>query len=273
MKIGSIGYNYVHGADFVMDRPNGPGCWLMVIAKTPAVFEINSVKCNVKPNSFVLFSANTPCKYHALGDVYTDDWFYAGYECGDEDMLSRLDIPINKAVYIGSAAELSQIMHIMSYEFYSADAFHNEINEKYLEIFFMKLSRIINSKNAKNLKSYVSSDAFIEKNYKLTQLRSKFYNMPENIPDISSMADEIGMSRSGFQHLYKRVFGVSVSTDIIEGRIARAKRLLTATKLSVEQIAERCGYSSSYHFMRQFKEKSGRTPTEFRLGTYGNTNK
>lgn len=38
MDIGTIGYNYSHGSDFVMDRPNGVGCWLMLIIKTPASF-------------------------------------------------------------------------------------------------------------------------------------------------------------------------------------------------------------------------------------------
>ena len=28
MKIGVIGHNYTHGADFVMDYPDGPGCYL-----------------------------------------------------------------------------------------------------------------------------------------------------------------------------------------------------------------------------------------------------
>ena len=31
MKLGTIGYYYSHNSDFVMDRPNGPGCWLMLI--------------------------------------------------------------------------------------------------------------------------------------------------------------------------------------------------------------------------------------------------
>ena len=70
--------------------------------------------------------------------------------------------------------------------------------------------------------------------------------------------------RSGFQHLYKRLFGVSVMSDVIKGRLDRAKRLLSSTNLTVREIGERCGYSNEFNFMRQFKDYVGKTPTEYR---------
>lgn len=88
--------------------------------------------------------------------------------------------------------------------------------------------------------------------------------MPETVSGVDMLADEVGMSRSGFQHLYKKMFGVSIMQDIIRGRIERSKRLLVSTDLTVAEIAERCGYGSAFAFMRQFKEKCGVTPTEYR---------
>ncbi len=258
MKIGSIGFNYSHDSEFVMDRPNGVGCRLMLLVKTDAVFEISGEKYDVKKNSFVMFTPETPCKYYAAGDIYTDDWMY--FEADDEDMklVSELEIPLNKAVYLGNIEELSQIMHILAYEHYSADSYHEEIEQHYLKILLLKLGRII------KLKSSVSSEAFIERNFKFTQLRSRIYAMPETVPDVDGMADEVGMSRSGFQHLYKKMFGVSVMTDIITARLDRAKRLLSSTNLTIKEIAEKCGYENEYNFMRQFKSRYNLTPTAFR---------
>ena len=88
--------------------------------------------------------------------------------------------------------------------------------------------------------------------------------MPEEIADVSQLAEESGMSRSGFQHTYKRIFGVSVRTDIINARMERAKSLLLSTDLPVREIAYKCGYSSEYSFMRQLKNHFGKTPTQFR---------
>ena len=44
----------------------------------------------------------------------------------------------------------------------------------------------------------------------------------------------------------------------------KAKQLLSCTRLSVSEIAARCGYGTSSHFMRQFREMCGKTPSEYR---------
>lgn len=259
MDIGSIGFNHSHGKEFIMDRPNGPGCWLFLLIKTTARFYINNVESLAKPDSYVLISPYTPIKYSALDDTYTDDWFY--FWCGngkEPEYFSNLEIPINEIVHLGNIDELSQIIHIMTYEHYSVDVHHKEIEDLYAEIFFKKISRSIKTK------SYVSTKALIEKNASLTHLRTKIYTMPEAIDDVDSLAKDAGMSRSGFQHLYKRMFGVSVITDIINGRISRAKRLLSSTNMTIEDISAKCGYTNVYGFMRQFKKYCGKTPTEYR---------
>lgn len=258
MKIGSIGYNYSHGRDFVMDRPNGNGAWLLLLIKTPALFEINSSEVMVKKNSFILFSPRTPCKYRGSEDIYTDDWMYFDADEYDLAQLRKLKIPINEIVYLSSVEELSQIIHIMVYEHYSAELFHEETERHYLDILLLKLSRIIQSH------FHGSTAALTERSYKFTQLRTKIFTMPDLVPDIEGMASEVGMSRSGFQHLYKKLFGVSVMTDVVNGRLDRAKRLLSSTNLTIKEIAEKCGYESEYNFMRQFKSRLGKTPTEYR---------
>ena len=259
MKIGSIGYNYSHGADFIMDRPNGPGAWLFLLIKTPALFELNGRKIKVKKDSFIIFSPDMPCKYCAAKDIYTDDWAYFSADDSDREKFSQLGIPVNEIVHIGNIDELSQLMHVMAYEFYSAAAYKDEIMEHYTGILLLKLSRIIQSGISG------SSSDLAEKNHRFTQLRTLIFTMPEAVPGIDEMAADVGMSRSGFQHLYKKMFGASVMTDVIKGRIDRAKRLLSSTNLTISEIAERCGYKNEYNFMRQFKEKTGQTPTEYRI--------
>lgn len=87
---------------------------------------------------------------------------------------------------------------------------------------------------------------------------------PERVMSIDEMAAAVNMSRSGFQHLYKKMFGISVINDVINGRLERAKRLLSSTDLTVAEIASKCGYATEYNFMRQFKSRTGKTPTEYR---------
>lgn len=258
MKIGTIGYNYSHDKSFVMDCPNGPGSWLFLIVKTPAVFEIGGEKHSVQADSYVILSPRTSCRYYASGDAYTDDWIFCDIDETDLAVFMRLGIKTDCPVHLGCADELSRIVHILAYEHYSPDPLHEEIEEKYVEILLLKLGRLIQSGSS------VSSDALLERNYRFTQLRTEIFTRPEAVPDIETMAAEVGMSRSGFQHTYKKMFGVNVMSDVIGGRIDLAKRLLSASNLTVKEIAYRCGYSNEYNFMRHFKERCGKTPTEYR---------
>ncbi|MNC73208.1 HTH-type transcriptional regulator GadW [compost metagenome] len=52
--------------------------------------------------------------------------------------------------------------------------------------------------------------------------------------------------------------------DVIASRVEHAKYLLTTTDISVKKIAEMCGYASEIHFMRQFKQQLGLTPSQYR---------
>ncbi|MCI7768003.1 MAG: AraC family transcriptional regulator [Oscillospiraceae bacterium] len=258
MKLGTIGYNYSHDSDFVMDRPNGPGCWLMLIIKTPALFELSGKSFSVRENSFVIISPDTPCRYRASGDTYTDDWIYFSADEADVRRFGELGIPINEPVYLGDTEAVSRIIHILAFEHYCAEPFHNEIEEHYTEIMLLSVSRLIRSG------AHISPKLFLQKNHRMTQLRTLIHTEPNKNMSIDEMAASVNMSRSGFQHLYKKMFGISVLNDVINGRLERAKRLLSSTDLTVAEIASKCGYSSEYNLMRQFKSRTGKTPSEFR---------
>ena len=258
MKIGSIGYNYEHDNTFYIDRPNGNGCYLLLLIKTHSLFEVNGEKFDVKPNSYILFTPETQCKYRAAEKYYTDDWLFFEPTEAEINKIKEYGIPFDELVYLGNIDELSQLVHVMAYEHYSSEFFHDEIEIGYADILFMKLGRLVRSK------IYTAPRSIAERNGKFTQLRTRIFTMPNTIGCVEDMATEMGMSRSGFQHLYKKMFGVSVMTDVINGRLDHAKRLLCATNLTVKEIAESCGYKCEYNFMRQFKSKYGKTPSEYR---------
>lgn len=258
MKVGAVGYNHIHGREFEMTRPNGFGCWLMLLVRRDSIFEINGVRHYVDTGSFVLLSSTTEISYRGNDGEYADDWLFAAREEGDEELLANLGIPVDEPIIIGGLESLSDLIHIMTYEFYSAEKYREEIVAHYLSILLMRLSRAINHN------ALCAGTLYNERNSKLSHLRSRMYNSPESITDIDAMADEVGLSRSGFQHLYKKYFGVSASSDIIKGRIEKAKQLLSCTRLSVSEIATRCGYGTCSHFMRQFRDICGKTPSEYR---------
>ena len=221
MLVGSVGYNYRHRKDFIMDCPHGVGCPLILLIKEPSVFVINGIEHRAEKNSFILLSPDTPVKYHAAEEFYTDDW------------------------------------RSVAYEYQLMKEGHEEVTRCYMEIFLLKLARQLKCTDKK-------SCIITDRNSRFMQLRAYIYAMPEDIADVGSMAWDMGISRSSFQHMYKKMFGVSVMTDVISARMERASQLLATTNLSVREVAERCGYTNEYGFMKRFKMHFGKTPTEFR---------
>lgn len=256
MKIINIGYNHRHDADFSISRPNGSGDYLLLLLKTPALFTIHDQECVASKNSFILFHEGTPQYYHALGSEFLNDWFHFSLSSEDEAFLSSLHIPFDQLIRIGDMSQLSMLVKNMSYENYSNTPNKQKTLELYFQLFFLKLSE----------KLSVDQDTLISTHYeKLSIIRSKIYNMPQNDWKIEHLAHELAMSRSHFEHMYKNTFNVSVMNDVINSRIDYSIYLLTTTDMSVKQIAELCGYKSDIHFMRQFKSRLQLTPTQYRV--------
>lgn len=255
MHINNIGYNHSHDADFVITRPNGSGDYLLLLLKTDAIFKFGDKEITTSPDSFILFKQGTPQLYRSAGGVFSNDWFHFSIDKEDEKFFDSLDIPMDRVVEIGTLHTLSLLIKNMCYEHYSTNLFKTDSEELYMKLFFLKLSEIIHRISDSNVTSYYD---------KLTLLRTKIYSMPFNDWNVDWLSHELTISKSYLQHLYKEYFGVSVMNDVINSRIEHAKYLLASTDVSVKDIAQMCGYKNDIHFMRQFKDKTGMTPSRYR---------
>lgn len=82
---------------------------------------------------------------------------------------------------------------------------------------------------------------------------------------IKDLADKLHTNRTYLSEFINAVYGTSFRDWIAGLRIDYAKRLLTQSpELTVANISEKSGFLSSSHFIRQFKEKAGCTPTKWR---------
>lgn len=98
----------------------------------------------------------------------------------------------------------------------------------------------------------------------LQQLLDQYITTPASIRD---MACQLHMSESHFSHQVKALLGVGPKTYVREQRIARARKLLRSTPMSVEEIAATLGYDQPTSFFRAFKRTTGLTPGGFRQRT------
>lgn len=89
-------------------------------------------------------------------------------------------------------------------------------------------------------------------------------NNANHFPDIAAVARHFGLSRNRFSRIFTDFWHVSPLDYMIEQRISQAKSLLRNTNFSLKEIANSTGYSDRFYFSRQFKEKTGTTPGEYR---------
>lgn len=72
------------------------------------------------------------------------------------------------------------------------------------------------------------------------------------------------MSESMLRQSFKNLYGIPVYEYIRIEKMKRAMQLLSSDHLSIQNIAQQCGYKNSAKFTAAFKEVHGITPSKFR---------
>ncbi|WP_292699483.1 MULTISPECIES: AraC family transcriptional regulator [unclassified Nostoc] len=80
---------------------------------------------------------------------------------------------------------------------------------------------------------------------------------------LSAIANELGMSRYYFCHLFKRSTGISPHQYLIQQRVEWAKHLLKRSELTITVIALECGFANQSHFAKCFRKHTGMNPKKF----------
>ena len=83
--------------------------------------------------------------------------------------------------------------------------------------------------------------------------------------DLATICDYVGYSTSHMCPLFKKTVGVTMNRFLTDTRMEHARRMLTETEDSLDQIARACGYTSAKYFGRAFKAAAHQSPGEFRL--------
>jgi len=96
----------------------------------------------------------------------------------------------------------------------------------------------------------------------LTMIHTQF---GQNL-SLEVLAQRAGMSRSAFSEKFHTLVGITPAKYLTNWRMQEAMMLLETTDLSVEQIAETCGYSSHVAFRKAFKATMEITPKQVRMG-------
>ena len=256
-KIKSIDFERREKKGFIINRPNGTNDFLFIHFKSPVKLLQEDSIIEVEKGACWITTPNTKHWFEAAECELVHDWFhFLPYQ---PDEFLNLGFEVNKIFYPNCTGLLTLLVRECYEEFVNKDVYWQENITAILNKLFIILARECKSGNP-----ILSNSQMRETYERFKQFRIHLYrNISENW-DVSDMAKSLSLSRSRFTILYSNFFGVSPKEDLIHQRILYAEHLLSSSNMSVEEISVRCGYSNVYHFIRQFKDRTGLSPGEYR---------
>lgn len=125
------------------------------------------------------------------------------------------------------------------------------------------MSRALAAQLVQTVRPLVHAPARIEDN----RLRRVIDYIHDNLSDdlaLEELASLAAMSPFHFSRAFKSATGSSPLQYVIACRIDFAKVLLKTTKLTIAEVAHRCGYEDPGRFSQHFKRRIGARPSTFR---------
>lgn len=249
------GCNTRHPQSFYISRPEGNPNWLLIITKTTSLFRFNNTEYSVEPDTAIIFPPNYPYFYNNPDGEYMDDWLHFDFDPSEYTFPA----PLTPGMFfhIENTDLITTYLRQIIYEgTYSPSSIKTKNIDNLMLTIFNHLGVAFAQKDTPIPKSHYYQKL---KTIRLS-LQESYYNPKTSL----DYAEELDISLSHFQHLYKEFFGISFHKDYINMRINYAKSLLVKSEMSIDEISEACGYTSSIHFYRQFKELTNTTPAKYR---------
>lgn len=85
---------------------------------------------------------------------------------------------------------------------------------------------------------------------------------------LASAAEMAGFEKTYFSKLFRTITGFGFQDYLLQTRILAAEPLLKNPKLSINEIAEACGFSSGNYFGDVFRRYRGISPSEYRKKSF-----
>jgi AraC family transcriptional regulator len=97
-----------------------------------------------------------------------------------------------------------------------------------------------------------------------TRLKELLHSDLDHHFSMSKLAKKVGLNARTLHDCFKHLFGKSIFTYGQEIRLEYSKKLLQDPDLTIQSVAEKCGYREQSNFGKAFRKKYGIGPGEWR---------
>ncbi len=228
--------------------------YVLLHFKDPMLLKLNGKEIITSENAFIIYEPSCYQDYSLYCGTFENDYVWFTLDDPDE-FAAEFSISFNKPFYLKDVIDLDDIGLITWFLTDRVDSHEEDISSCFIAL----LERI--SKNV--VEHSVSDEQHLQAKKRLIEIRYGLMDNPEN-QSVESVAKRAYMSVSVFTQQYKRLFGISPGNDIHILTIEKAKKMLNNGGLSVSEISEALGCSSTGNFIRAFKKQVGVTPYRYK---------
>jgi len=219
----------------------------------PVEIRIGETLYVTKPNAVIVSRPNEPRWFHFLRDTRFS-FLHTTMAAGE--LFEKYGIPMGQILYPQNPEFLSACFRRLFVEYLSNERNAEEMQDAYIHELLIKLSRNLHDPR-------VMPGGKLQK--QMLNLRVDMLSQAEKKWNVADMAATLSLSPSRFHVVYKAMFGIPPTKDLIQARVDRAKVLLLEEQHeTLCDIAEKLGYKNPYDFSRQFKQITGTSPGSYR---------
>ena len=253
IRIISIEIGVTKEKDTLVDKAKGEKSFTLYFFKTAALAKTGIGLSEVNRGDSLLLAPNSP-HYLRSKDV---EWEYDVISFKGSDatrLISQIGLECDTIYSPVQTYFIDAILDKITKEIRATDMLYERVVAAAMDELLTKILRF-------SKQDFVLS--MPDHSQKLRDLRSEVHENFAKPWTIGQMASIMGLSASRFAPLYKQEFGASPTEDLIRTRIEQAKKMLSATKVSVKQVSLACGFESVHYFHRAFKRRLNITPKHY----------
>ena len=254
VTVTKVRHSWPEAAGFTINRPKGIDSYTFLYFHNGVELKLDGVVSVTEPGSWILFKPHTP-QWFCSREPLKHDWMHL---LGDvEEALSQVGLEADRLYTPKNGRFITDAVRKIEHEHFSKAEHHHLMEELKFRELLLKLARSCSSgAPGKKPKPAMAKQ--------LQQVRSTVFSNLGDSWTVEKMAGLCYLSPSRFHTVYRNLFGISPTEDLIRARLESAKHRLTATQDTIQEIADSLGYKNVTHFCRQFKAFTEVTPSQYR---------
>ncbi len=212
-----------------------------IFMRDDKTYELSSGMCFViRPGEVTYYEADKDDPWH---------YIWIGFVCTDTPRCLKNDL-----LYAAHSADVFCEIEENT-EKYNSEYGNGGVREAYLCGRICEILALLELENSSPAQK-TDSEMEIAKNY----IDTKF---AEDIK-IGELAKTFHFESSYFSRAFKKAFGISPQSYLVDKRLAEAARLMSVYGFSASAAASAVGYSVIYLFSKMFKRRYGVSPREYK---------